>query len=231
MSTSLTKIRDSLIKHGSYGCVRANYEDALVIHEIFERQIYKSLEINSNDIVLDLGAHVGAFAVWACEQGAKKVVSVEPYPINYRLLVKNAKNFPIETIHAAVVGDGCKTTTLFVQGHSQSNTIVEARRPHGRDHRIEVPTISFDALLREYRPTKMKMDIEGGEYAIFLPDPPRAFRSVRRVIAELHIDTPAMHRDALRILRRMRKEFSVDTEHKPKKPSGWPIVRSWKRLR
>lgn len=51
-----------------------------IVKEIFELQNYTSdkCQINSGDIVLDGGANIGLFALFACSKGASKVIAVEP---------------------------------------------------------------------------------------------------------------------------------------------------------
>jgi FkbM family methyltransferase len=56
--------------------------------------------------VLDLGAHVGCFTLWALDNGASKVVSVEATPESYEYHAKNFKDDKrVTSVHSAVMSD------------------------------------------------------------------------------------------------------------------------------
>ena len=68
------------------------------IYEIFEREIYGMLDICPDDTVLDCGASVGCFSLYASSKAAK-IVAVEPSSLNYRLLERNISlNMPSDKI-------------------------------------------------------------------------------------------------------------------------------------
>lgn len=54
-----------------------------MINEIYERNVYELNEITKDDIVTDVGAHVGTFTLKS-SKSAQLVVAVEPHPMNSR---------------------------------------------------------------------------------------------------------------------------------------------------
>ena len=49
----------------------------------------KSIKLQDSDIVVDIGAYVGEYSMYASRQGVKKVYSYEPTPRTFKLLKKN----------------------------------------------------------------------------------------------------------------------------------------------
>ena len=77
--------------------VRVNSSDILVIWEIWKFLVYEDARfpINPQDIVVDIGAHIGVFAVWAAQRAHQGTVyAYEASRANYDLLVeeKNTTN-------------------------------------------------------------------------------------------------------------------------------------------
>lgn len=115
-----------------------------------------------DDIVLDLGAHIGTFSFAAAALGCR-VISVEASPHNVALLkatvVKNNFN-QVQVISSAV--SNCPGTVEFVPagpyGFVANPSITSAN--------ITVPTITVDDLVANLGLAKVdfiKMDIEGSE--------------------------------------------------------------------
>lgn len=66
--------------------------DQSVLDKVFYANAYrlKPREDKEKNVVVDIGAHCGYFAMTACAMGAKKVYCFEPFYENFRMLVKNA---------------------------------------------------------------------------------------------------------------------------------------------
>ncbi len=132
--------------------------------------------------ILDLGSHVGTFALSAAALG-REVVAVEASPRNFELLSASraANRFDnLRLVHAAV-SDRVGELHFFANGPFGHVT-------QGEDHigSVSVPAIAVDDLLEEIgwdRVDFIKMDIEGSEIAGLLgmarllsrPDAPPIF--------------------------------------------------------
>ena len=85
-----------------------------------------ALENLRGKVVIDAGAHVGLYSLVASTY-AKKVISIEPHPINYKLLevnkiINNAQN--IHPINATIVGSKTVVTKLCESSHSGEASIM-----------------------------------------------------------------------------------------------------------
>ena len=129
---------------------------------------YKEIinKIQKEDIVLDLGAHIGSFAIYANVKKPLKIYCVEPDDENYKLLVKNTcKQKNIVLIKGAVTGQQRlinQKKGLFKVA-SISNKAVGCLRNCGT---LEVNVFSLLELIEKYKPTIIKMDIETEERQI-----------------------------------------------------------------
>ena len=100
--------------------LRANTGDRALINEIFLYKIYNppGFEVNDSDLIIDIGGHIGLFAISAAKYTKNKVYTIEPAPSNLYLLkenitLNNAKN--IQVIPKAI-SDKSGKAELFVSG-------------------------------------------------------------------------------------------------------------------
>lgn len=118
--------------------------------------------VEPGGVVLDLGAHLGTFALLAADRGLA-VVAVEASPINVAMLEASvrANSLEVTVVHAAI-GDRSGTVRF---GH---------RGPHGqvaagwRAGAVEVPLRTVDDIVAELGvppPALVKLDVEGFELA------------------------------------------------------------------
>jgi len=156
--------------------VRENTLDEYIFGEI--RSAYKDLEIKKGDVVLDLGANIGAFAKQAAEKEAI-VHCYEPEPSNFTLLQLNSPN--TYNHKKAVVGKQNGKIKLFI--NSKRNKGIHMIRPVNGRESIKVETVSFGDLINQIKPNKIKIDVEGAEYD-FLPYEFPSF--VERLVMEIH---------------------------------------------
>lgn len=168
------------------------------------------------DVVLDLGCHIGAFAIRAANRGAR-VVGYEASRENYALARMNTMAFPgIEVRWAAVWRSDVETKELqLTPSPDQENTggasVVfpdEASyreflgrspaepgdgRPHGHPVSHKVPTVSLDDILRALgRVRLLKIDVEGAELPILLTS--RELARIDEIVGEIHEMTPVQRK-------------------------------------
>lgn len=123
--------------------------------------------------VLDVGGHIGCFAVLALNGGAKHVVTIEPGSPSVKLLRKNVRpaGDRCEVIHAGIVADDRDKIILRYLSHRESmagaKTVREKKPAHWAGVPFtfeEIPAVNFAAALKKYKPTIIKLDCEGMEY-------------------------------------------------------------------
>ena len=125
--------------------------------------------IRKGAIVLDAGAHVGAFIGTALRAGAAKVIAIEPAPENLICLRENFRR-EIQQGRVVVIAKGVwnEPATLqlkIVPGNSGADSFVISRPEARPGPQVEVTTI--DLLVRDLRLARVdfiKLDIEGAEY-------------------------------------------------------------------
>jgi FkbM family methyltransferase len=126
--------------------------------------------LNNQFSYLDIGAWIGPTVLYAAYK-AKHVYGLEPDPVAFQELITNIRLNPavysrITCIPAALTAKS-GSTKLFMRtefGDSSSSTL-----PTLSEHFIEANTISIDELITDYRIDDinfLKIDIEGGEYAL-----------------------------------------------------------------
>lgn len=134
---------------------------------------------------LDLGAHVGIFAIQAAKKDGVKVIAVEADPNTAALLVANARRNDVECDmeiwHYAVAdfeGEAylkrdprfpANPGASFISKHDGHETIYAKR---------------LDAILEGRRPEMIKLDIEGLEYRV-LKDSPEILDAAKVIIVEV----------------------------------------------
>lgn len=89
--------------------VRQRSSDIPILKEVIQDETYFGqgfLEIEPHDVVVDIGAHIGAFCILASSKGAA-VIAYEPLQRNYALLCENVEmnGFPVTTFPHGVLGN------------------------------------------------------------------------------------------------------------------------------
>lgn len=161
---------------------------------IQEQRGYSGLQINSEDMVVDIGGNAGYFAWWALTNGAKFVYSIEPDPDNADLAIANLKDWYAQNRSAvemaAVVPDSYsqRTVELYLNQNGTNkalhSTIPIRGRPGIQVDALHWSTV-FDTRRWKYAHwTKVKIDIEGAEFTLpvwILPP------SVQALAIEFHL--------------------------------------------
>ena len=139
---------------------------------------YLPLGVNSRDVVLDLGANVGAFARHCVKDLEAAVVAVEADALNFQSLVANVPG--ARFVWAAVTR--WPGFVALYKGKYNTTHSTRAFSPLVRDEAVEVPSVTLPNLLRKYAPTIIKCDIEGAEWELDWHD----LAGVRGVAIEFH---------------------------------------------
>lgn len=173
-------------KNGMKLQYRDDTTDKDVINKISED--YGKLKITSDDLVLDLGAHIGSFSIFAMSKGAK-VIAIEAAPDNFELLKENIANSANvgAIVNAAVTGDSLLKTVkiyMYAKRNRGMHTILPVRK---NAKFAEVQTVQLNELLKRWQPSVIKCDIEGGEYSFMQRT--QFPKYVKQIAIEWHIGT------------------------------------------
>ena len=132
---------------------------------VAEQRHYKLLNIVSGSVVLDLGAHIGSFALWAFKQGALIVYSFEPDQENFSILYQNWESSihrNVWVIQNVAVSTKAEWKVLYrIVNNTGMHTLIQPRK---YAETSGILTASFENVLDAVpSPTHIKIDIEGEE--------------------------------------------------------------------
>jgi FkbM family methyltransferase len=167
--------------------------DRLIVDNVLQGE-YGALDVRGK-VVVDVGAHIGAFSLLAAAQGARRVLAFEPGEENYRLLAINAAScVAIEPHHAAVWrSDRDVACVAWRPSLNACNTgagsVVEGRTiagaPFAEGERHDVAAVALDAIIeRAGSVGLLKVDAEGSEYPILATS--RSLDRVEAIVGEWH---------------------------------------------
>lgn len=182
---------------------KGNYGDKLTIKENLHGKQYSALKLTPEDIVLDIGGHIGTFAVPTALK-VKELISIEMDKENFDLLKMNTSRCKnISAYNYAVVTEDSPETVEYYRGTNNSGaTSMHIKKGRGEAHVAN--TISIEVLLEDLNPTIIKCDIEGAEYDILdglgLPD------CVKQVIIEFHFGHKEWRDKANKIQASLKKQ-------------------------
>lgn len=195
---------------------RYSSDGSCVVDVTREREYFKHFAVFPGDTVVDIGANIGSFSVYAAWlQPTARVLAVEPLQENFSLLTENVrlnglKN--VETLQAAVMDKAGSVTVYHGNRAAEGSSSVVASAAVDGSRPETVPAIGFEELLdRTERVDFLKIDCEGAEFD-FLPDAPAAcLRKVRKIAMEYHDVRPGVtHRDLVRKLESEGFRVTVD---------------------
>lgn len=178
-----------------------------------------SIELNKNDVVVDIGAYIGEYSVYAIDQGVKKVISYEATPSTFNVLNRNKRGNMIVNNLAVVYDDRKKTKLHISKGIGVTNSIVKSAR---KSHFIEIDCIKYDKAVKEA--TVVKIDVEGAEYDYNI-----IHDNLRAIILEFHpINNIDWKKNAKKIIQDINNA-GFKTIIEPTFKSGWNLTGSFLR--
>lgn len=190
--------------------------DESVIAEIFKWKEYKASESiikNNKNPILDVGAHIGVFSLYAKAINPEaRVYALEPEKNNFDLLKKNLdanKFFDVKTFNIALAERTCKRD-LFISDDNINHSLLPELGENQDLPRVSIQAYSFGDFLSQQKILKvglLKMDIEGGEYEILENMSSEDFSKIENIILEYHEYKGRSHKDLEKVLR--QNGFSV----------------------
>ena len=151
-------------------------------------------QVRANDVVVDVGAHIGRYALMAAANDAN-VIAVEPDPSNFRLLEKNVKSNGRSNVLLVPEAMTAKPGKLLLSPAPAWNTGISSVRsdslgessPSIAAGEISVPGETLDNMVNAHGLSRidwLKIDVEGHEVAV-LEGGGFALDITRRLILEV----------------------------------------------
>jgi FkbM family methyltransferase len=144
------------------------------------------IPFSPGDVVVDIGANVGAFAIAVAKRHpGVHVHAFEPLPDTFAQLQRNIAANGVSNVTAwnlAVTGDGREVVLFNDAANSGGSTM------HGGGEPIRCPSTTLAAIFRDHVPGRcalLKVDCEGAEYEM-LADAPELAR-VDHLRGEFHM--------------------------------------------
>jgi FkbM family methyltransferase len=191
--------------------------DVWVIKETcLDRDYENGAAVQDSWTIIDIGAGLGDFTAYAAQRSPHgRVLAYEPFPESFALLQQNVALNDLQNVEAQPCAIAERPGSLSLNigigeavQHSTTQAGVNA---------IEVQAITLQQVFDEHgldRCDFLKMDIEGGEYAILRGVDADLLKRVQRIALEYHDNTPAgQHAELVRLLQ--SHGFQVQVQPNP----------------
>lgn len=162
------------------------------ILEIWAENVYQIGQFyrpRRDDVVVDVGAHVGLFSLHLLGQGGPcRVLALEPSE-NYDYLVENVRNARADFVDVFRLAMGGAPEKALMRTTSRATDTYSEFLP--RDAKVEnavdvIPLSHLFNLGRTKRIALLKMDIEGAEYDVFSTADKSSLSRIERIALEYH---------------------------------------------
>jgi FkbM family methyltransferase len=178
-----------------------------LIDEIFCKQVYLGgyLSISENDIVLDIGANIGVFSIFAARQTNNRVYSFEPFPDNCNYIDKNILNNGISnvTVEQVAVCNKVGVEKLYIGDIRGGNLLFDHNISGKLKRFIEVPCITLRHIFDKYGLKTvdfLKIDCEGSEGYIFASTPVEYLNRIKKIAIEFHDNVSILNHAEIEII-------------------------------
>ena len=189
------RARTQLDVSGSVSLIAAP-DDPLIplFTEVFVDRVYELSGLSlAGTTIVDVGANVGVFTVWAAAHypGAR-LVAVEPVPRSVEFLRRNiARNGVPATVIAQACAGEPGPVTLYSRGPRVAVSMFP-RDVYGSEFVAvdEVAAVTLDQVFDSCaieRCGLLKLDCEGAEYDILLSATPRTLARIDALVVEYHL--------------------------------------------
>lgn len=178
--------------------------DNSVFEEIFTDREYNILDEKIKDaasLIVDIGAHIGCFSVYASILNPKtKILAFEPDENNYKLLkenlqLNNAKNVQSKNL-AVTSKEEVRIINVSEDSHNHSFYNTENKIS---ERKIQTTTLQ-KILKNDARVDVVKIDCEGSEFEILRNLSEEDFEKIKTIYIEFHEFDESMRRSELKTI-------------------------------
>jgi FkbM family methyltransferase len=153
---------------------RPGTSDHAIVINMIEGNEYDLPDQMRDWVVVDVGAHIGAFAKACLDRGARWVFCIEPDPENFRLLVENMIDYDGQVGFCSLPAWGRPILLQMTEYDRFDNGEINTGGSQGwlaGPVKYQVPAMSLDQILEtvyqaERRIDLVKLDCEGAEWSI-----------------------------------------------------------------
>lgn len=181
--------------------------DAWIVKETVLDRTYEtvSVPLQSDWLVVDIGAALGDYAVWAGRQLTNgRLIAVEPFPRSVKLLKENLRLNRLNNVSVAETAIGAvdgQSGLQLVTGQAVQHSTAASSAAAGS---VPVRVRSLPSFFHEMGIVScdyLKIDCEGAEYDILFNCPPIFLQKIKRICMEVHDHiTPHSRHDMIAFL-------------------------------
>jgi cyclic pyranopterin phosphate synthase len=151
---------------------------------------FPRLDLRRGATVVDLGAHIGGFALPAALRAPEgRVLAFEPDPESRALLERNVLLNRIPNVEVSAAAVWARDGRGELRACPANPVLSNLFRPYGAGGAVETELISLPSLFEKHRIERadiLKVDIEGAEYEVLLSCPELVRERVGALIVEVH---------------------------------------------
>lgn len=173
--------------------IRNNIWDARIVAEVFLSGVYiKNINISphSPPVVVDVGAYIGDFALYAAKYLNAHVIAYEPIQENFGILLENIKINDLEDkIKPWNKAIGLDTSLVLNVTKKEDEIHASSFMYSDTGERITVESGTLEDVFNENKINKidiLKIDCEGCEYDVLLNSPNKVFQRIKNIVFEYH---------------------------------------------
>ena len=195
----LKDLSEIKMKDGTVLFFRPKTGDSKVFREIFIEKQYTSLDGRKDSIIVDIGAHIGLFSIYAATRKGntiEKIYAFEPLKENFEVLKKNihrnkfdGRIIPVNKAIYKVDGKISLFSEPAKQDLKYHKTSVYSDRNKEQQKVADVDCITLKTMFDEYdieRCDLLKIDCEGSEYDILLTADISTMSKIQEIVLEYH---------------------------------------------
>jgi len=192
---------------------RANTSDELM----FRESDYDVIDFTDRDIFMDIGANCGANVVKYAHR-VDSMICYECIPDSYYIMVSNAEvnnaNNVIPQLAAISKTNG--EMSIWINDRAKNrHSAASAIKKRGSTTEIRVPALSFYTEVKKYRPTIVKMDIEGAEFDVLNGIIESDLDGVRCFVLEVHLTLNKNAEEFIENLKAALPSFKCEQKDQP----------------
>ncbi len=171
--------------------VQQKWDTDYIIAEIFRDKVYNNefISVEDGDIVFDVGFNYGFFSLDALQYNPNKIIGFEPNP-NLCRKYNFYLNHPKIELHEIGLSDKIETVTFYENKYSGRGTTLSDVNQTDVLSSFDVQMISINEFIKTHSINKidyLKVDCEGGEYAIFDSIDKKFLKdSIKKIALEFH---------------------------------------------
>ncbi|MEO6932380.1 MAG: FkbM family methyltransferase [Chitinophagaceae bacterium] len=176
-------INDRLISRNIFGnIIRGDYEvdENKILQDTFTRE----------DVLLELGTGIGFNSIYCAKINNNKVLTFEGNPNMIPLIKKNMKrnNVSFGLKNEIVISKGFHTASIPFNIVDEFWSSSSKKIAGKITQKVNVPTKDINLVVREFNPTYLVVDIEGGEEDLFDNCYWIENSLIKKIMIELHAD-------------------------------------------